>query len=416
MKKLVTLTVLVLLSTGLAIAAPKAYGQPADGGAGVTESSAKAEFDQRFAAYKAALRKIEQLRSEYQTADSATRELINRQLVDHIEAAKAELDGMVAAATDLYRLAPNADPQISALLVAVARHYAVGKTISESDGVVNGGDNYEKALPIIQLLIDGGAKEKQLPVWGFLSAFVTNDYDRAAVYLKQAENDGLLVDPRSVDDLAERDVLKLAEQYSVALDKYRDLWAKEEAIRTAEEKADDLPRVKLTTTKGEIVLELFENEAPQTVANFITLVKKGFYDGVTFHRVLHCFMAQGGDPTGTGGGGPGYAIRGECYQPNYRHHFRGSLSMAHLSEPNGGRDTGGSQFFLTFVPTDHLDGKHTVFGRVIDGIDVLGELQKRSPSNDPRRNAVLPTPDRILKAEVIRDRGHEYTFEKLPSP
>jgi cyclophilin family peptidyl-prolyl cis-trans isomerase len=162
--------------------------------------------------------------------------------------------------------------------------------------------------------------------------------------------------------------------------------------------------VRLETSKGDVVVELFENEAPQAVANFITLVKQGFYNDVAFHRVLPMFMAQGGDPRGDGSGGPGYAIRCECYQPNYRHHFRGSLSMAHA-----GRDTGGSQFFLTFVPTSHLDGKHTVFGRVIEGMDVLGELQKRDPQSPG-----AATPDKIIKAEVLRDRGHEYPFDKLP--
>jgi cyclophilin family peptidyl-prolyl cis-trans isomerase len=87
-----------------------------------------------------------------------------------------------------------------------------------------------------------------------------------------------------------------------------------------------------------------------------------------------------------------------------RHHFRGSLSMAHA-----GRDTGGSQFFLTFVPTPHLDGKHTVFGRVVEGLEVLGDLQKRNPESP---GGVAP--DKIIKAEVLRDRGHEYTFDKLP--
>src|SRR5690606_38212204 len=141
--------------------------------------------------------------------------------------------------------------------------------------------------------------------------------------------------------------------------------------------------------------ELFENEAPTTVANFITLVKKGFYNGVTFHRVLPWFMAQGGSPDGSGTDGPGYTIRCECYQPNHRKHFRGSLSMANT----GQRDTGGSQFFLTFTPTRHLDGKHTVFGRVIEGMEVLGKLQLR----DPAMGEPLPEPDRIVTAEVLRD-------------
>ncbi|MBC7856939.1 MAG: peptidylprolyl isomerase, partial [Pirellulaceae bacterium] len=110
-----------------------------------------------------------------------------------------------------------------------------------------------------------------------------------------------------------------------------------------------MPRVKMTTTKGVMVIELFENEAPDTVGNFLSLVEKKFYDDKSFHRVLNHFMAQGGDPKGDGTGGPGYQIYCECHKPDYRRHFRGCLSMAHA-----GRDTGGSQFFLTFRPTPEL--------------------------------------------------------------
>jgi cyclophilin family peptidyl-prolyl cis-trans isomerase len=118
-------------------------------------------------------------------------------------------------------------------------------------------------------------------------------------------------------------------------------------------------------------------------------------------------MDQGGAKTDDGGGGPNYCIRSECSLPNARKHFRGSLSMAH--KPNL-PDSGSSQFFLTFVPTGHLDGEHTVFGRVVEGFDVLGQIHKRSPM----QQAHPPKPDRIVKAEVLRDRGHEYKFEQLP--
>jgi cyclophilin family peptidyl-prolyl cis-trans isomerase len=175
---------------------------------------------------------------------------------------------------------------------------------------------------------------------------------------------------------------------------------RELVLRCQESAADDLPLVRLTTSKGEIVLELFENEAPETVANFISLVKDGFYDGLTFHRVLEGFMAQGGCPNGDGTGGPGYNIRCECYKPEYRRHFTGSLSMA----KGRARNTGGSQFFLTFRRTSELDGKHTVFGRVIEGMDVVNSLQRI----DPDAPAVEIQPDTIEKAEVLRDRGHEY--------
>jgi peptidyl-prolyl cis-trans isomerase B (cyclophilin B) len=137
----------------------------------------------------------------------------------------------------------------------------------------------------------------------------------------------------------------------------------------------------LETTKGTIVIELFEKEAPNTVANFEKLAAKGFYDGVKFHRVISNFMVQGGDPTGTGTGGPGYEI--ECEIHPSRKHTKGALSMAHKGQCRhdaatgqklSGRCTGGSQFFITHTATPHLDGVHTVFGQVTSGQDVVDKI------------------------------------------
>src|SRR5512136_448019 len=125
--------------------------------------------------------------------------------------------------------------------------------------------------------------------------------------------------------------------------------------------------------KGEIVIELFADKAPQTVNNFVFLARDGFYDGVTFHRVIPDFMAQGGDPTGTGTGGPGYKFADE-FHPDLKHSKPGILSMA-----NAGRNTNGSQFFITFAPTPHLDGKHSVFGQVVKGMEVVRSIRERDP-------------------------------------
>jgi cyclophilin family peptidyl-prolyl cis-trans isomerase len=143
------------------------------------------------------------------------------------------------------------------------------------------------------------------------------------------------------------------------------------------------------------------------VGNFINLVESGFYDGLKFHRVLPGFMAQGGCPKGDGTGGPGYSIYCECNQPNHRKHFRGSLSMAKSAAAN----TGGSQFFITFAPTPHLDGKHTVFGRVIEGMDVLSKLQRIDPTG--QQAPAYVEPDTIISAEVVRKRDHEYLPTKV---
>lgn len=386
--------------------APLALAQepPAAAAPQASAAEAKAKFDAQFKAYQDTLKSIEKLRTDYQSAGASGQKTINFQLQEKLKTAKQELDAMVAAGLECYRLAPQEYPQLGQLLTAVAKHYAAGEASPQSKDDIQGGDNYERALPIVQLLIDSKADDKRLPLWGFLAAFATNDYDLAESYLKQAQANGILADPEAAKDPADQAVMGLVMQYGGLLPHYRQLWAKEKEIRAAEAAADNLPRVKLETSKGEIVIELFENEAPQATANFISLVKSGFYNGVVFHRVLPQFMAQGGDPKGDGTGGPGYSIKCECYQPNMRHHFRGSLSMAHA-----GRDTGGSQFFLTFVPTPHLDGKHTVFGRVVEGLEVLGDLQKRNPDA-----AGGVAPDKIIKAEVLRDRGHAYSFDKLP--
>ena len=128
------------------------------------------------------------------------------------------------------------------------------------------------------------------------------------------------------------------------------------------------PVVEMTTTKGTIRIELFEQEAPNTVANFVSLIDKKFYDGLTFHRVIPNFMIQGGCPRGDGTGGPGYKIKCEtgAGKPN---HVRGSLSMAHA-----GKDTGGSQFFICHSAQPHLDRVHTVFGQVVEGLSVVDAI------------------------------------------
>ncbi len=129
----------------------------------------------------------------------------------------------------------------------------------------------------------------------------------------------------------------------------------------------------LSTDKGDIVLDLFADKTTQTVNNFVFLAREGFYDGTIFHRVISGFMAQGSDPTGTGRGGPGYRFADE-FHPSLKHDKSGVLSMA-----NAGPGTNGSQFFITHVPTPNLNNKHSVFGQVVSGMDVLVSILPRDP-------------------------------------
>lgn len=139
----------------------------------------------------------------------------------------------------------------------------------------------------------------------------------------------------------------------------------------------------LHTDKGDIVVKLFADKVPSTVNNFVFLSRQGFYDGTIFHRVIADFMVQGGDPTGTGMGGPGYRFQDE-FNPSLRHSKPGILSMA-----NAGPNTNGSQFFITHVPTPWLDNKHAVFGEVTGGMDVLMSIPPRDPQRPEYSGVVL---------------------------
>lgn len=152
-----------------------------------------------------------------------------------------------------------------------------------------------------------------------------------------------------------------------------------------------LPLVRIETNKGAITLELYEDDAPNTVANFISLIEGGFYNGLQFHRVIGDFMIQGGCPEGSGSGGPGYRFDDEF--SDRKHDDAGILSMA-----NAGPKTNGSQFFITHSPTPHLDGKHTVFGKTVEGLDVVNSIEQGDAMNQ------------IL---VLQKRGHDYSVKKL---
>ena len=144
-------------------------------------------------------------------------------------------------------------------------------------------------------------------------------------------------------------------------------------------KDEGIVKIKIETTKGDIYADLFKKEVPKTVENFTKLAQKGFYDGIIFHRVIPDFMVQTGDPTGTGTGGPGYSFADE-FEPSLKHDQAGTLSMA-----NAGPNTNGSQFFITLVPTPWLDGRHSVFGKVTKGMEVVQAIAavQRNASDKP---------------------------------
>lgn len=272
------------------------------------ETTTRKDFDKSYDEYKGIVKQLSDLQDRYTVAKPEERPAMEKQFNELLKQGTKLRPKMLSLAEKAYVEDPK-DTALGDMLFSV-----VATCVAT--------DDYEEAWRLANVLLDGKYSKPQLFGLAGIAAFYTNRFDEAEKYLKQAPDDKVL--GKQIAELQPR----IADM--------REKWAREKKVRDAEAKADDLPRVKLTigdfrgNVKGDIVVELFENEAPNTVANFINLVEKKFYDGIVFHRVLSGFMAQGGDPDGTGRGGPGYHIADECNQPNHRDHFRGSLSMAHM--------------------------------------------------------------------------------------
>lgn len=249
-------------------------------------------------------------------------------------------------------------------------------------------NNYPRALEILQPLELDPEQDAEILLLKSECLFAENRFEEA------------LDAVRAIPEQVREDDPRIGQQVESALpdrEAYVTFWTEELEQRDADASADNLPRVQIVTPRGDIIVELFEDDAPNTVANFVSLAEDGYYDGTLFHRVVPNFMAQGGDPNSKPGnsgrpgtGGPGYVIADEINEDS-RKHFAGTLSMA-----NSGPNTNGSQFFLTHRPTPRLNGDHTVFGRVLEGLDVVRSLQAN---------------DAIESMQVLRKRDHDYDIE-----
>ncbi len=347
-------------------------------------------FEQTFARWKETMKQLRAVDIEYRTAHPSRREPIDARYAEVVQRGEALERELIDAAVLAFVDDPSSNQDLARFLLGVL-------------GMEMSAERYEESLRIAQLLIDNEVKIPELYNLAGVAAYNSNQFELARAHLRRAH------ELNALDEAGRK--------CSASLKYSAEAWAEEQKLREAETAARNLPRVVLHTNKGEIEIELFEDHAPNTVANFISLVESGFYDGLTFHRVKQGFMAQAGCPKGDGTGGPGHTIRCECYEDNARKHFRGSVAMA-----NAGPHTGGSQFYINFVPTPHLDGRHTVFGRVVRGLDVLAKLQRREPRDpmevaiNPHKNVIIPRADRITQARVIRKRDHDYVPEVKSEP
>jgi cyclophilin family peptidyl-prolyl cis-trans isomerase len=342
------------------------------------QRTARVALETTFSRWKQMLGELRGLELAYYTADEAERDdLAERFRETRQEGRQLESELIQAAIRSLARQ-PDEDEELREFLTWVATFFFNTQ-------------QYEDALRIAQLLIENHIENRAVYETAARSAFACHEFPLAERYLEILTEEHGEIEPYA-------DRLR-------SIPYYQKEWKRERQLRQAEALADDLPRVLLRTNRGEIELELFENEAPNTVANFISLVQQRFYDGATFHLVQPGIQAQSGRPQGTGEYGPGYTIPCECYRPERRLHFRGSLSMAHQQ-----RDTGSSQFNLMFQPVRGRDGTHTVFGRIVRGLEVLAKLQPRG--QDPFSQTIKP--DWIIEAQVLRMRDHPYVPRTIP--
>ncbi|MDO4570687.1 MAG: peptidylprolyl isomerase [Planctomycetia bacterium] len=269
---------------------------------------------------------------------------------------------------------PSTDPDLLAYVVQALDIRMVTEEYEEANAIMRG---------LIQQRIPQHLPELY-EVAGEI-CFMLNQFEQAGKFYALAEKEGVLTDRGAL--------------FQKNVTYYRIGWAKEATLRKQEAEADDLPRVLLQTTKGNIVFELYENQAPNTVANFLTLVRRKYYDGLYFDPVLAGMFAVSGYSLETEDGTPGHRIKDEFDARSARRHYRGTISMMRT-----GPNTASSSFFIAFAPMKEFDGQCVVFGRVIKGMEVLAKLQRMDPENpDPMAEA-----DMIVEAKILRKREHSY--------
>lgn len=369
------------------------------------------DFEEAFERWRAYVGRLWALDIDYRThVDEARRAQVKKEFDALLEEGDKLTEEMVNSAVTAFVKANSENLDLLPFLITLVN--------SEMQA-----DHYESALRVAQLLIDNEVADRyrvhDLYTAAGTAAYLCNDFELAQKHLAKAKELNKLPPASQGIDMmggGEEADFTPGDYYNFT-PQYIEFWKREKALRDAERAANDLPRVVLRTNKGEIEIELFEKEAPNTVANFIRLVEEGYYDGQEFYRVEAGKWAKTGDPKNDGTGNPGFIIPHEYPLKDSRMHFRGSVSME-----SEGPFANGSRFLITFEPSPKLDGAQTVFGRVVRGMDVLAKLQRRIPRDpvevmiNPHRNIVIPKADVIESARVVRKRDHGYDVTRFPIP
>lgn len=347
-------------------------------------------FESAMDRWRNSLKEITRVKVHYSISKLSQREKYKEEWIAGINEHFLALEQVHITGADAYAAKYQPLARLEQFLVTLAQH-----------DIVNG--RFELAHQLINNLTDAGCAHPQLDLMSSNAALYSNHFVEAKAAMLRGR-DKKLLGPEG------QEWLELIDPVIAA-------WEQEQLLRAKEAEADDLPRVVLHTSQGDIVIELFENEAPGTVGNFIYLVEQGFYDGLQFFHVERSVVAQVGCPQNKGKGTPGYSIFCECFQPNRRHRFAGTVAMAKVPDGQGDLipNSAGSQFFIDARPTPMSEAGHfTVFGRVIEGFDRVSRLQIQGEEDEEQaKSANPPLPDRIISAKVLRKRGHKYVPNKV---
>lgn len=343
------------------------------------------------AAFDQALLRFQQTRQELATALGDQQETFLRYInkEDRTPAAKREyaekrnrvrqlLDKAYSQALDVTDTGVL-NEELVRFIVTTIQHrtkidYYDGETFEGAAKMLDSGQN-------LLLLVEGGAR----------SAVVTGNFDSAAKLFE------IIV---ATENISQVDPILYSN-----LERYRDQWEKEQKLLEQEAVENKLPRVKLETTQGDVIVELFLDQAPTAVSNFIRLVEEGFYDGLDFYQVIDHSLALTGDPSSTGSGNSGKYIVDEHHRDDARNGFRGSLAMAKLPSGEPGKlipNSASSQFAILYLPVASIADQQTVFGRVIEGMEVVSRFRRVDPSKEKKKGEVVVPGDAIIEATVLR--------------